>query len=186
MLAGHVAVGLGLKARYREVPFLLLLLSVVLLDVIWLVLVWREVEPLRFFFAAGARQCDFHEAVYSHSLFWSCFYALVVFLLFVRAEQQRQWAVPLSLGVLSHWLLDALVHSDLPFANFGADLRLGIGLFSLSPLLALGLESVIAFTGWWLYCRSRASEMKSPWPGWMSLAVLLLLFLFSGLAGRIF
>src|SRR5262245_19717790 len=109
MLAGHFAVGLALKARYHKVPLLAILFSTLLLDWILLVLVWQKVEHFHFVtMANGGTQLDLHDAVYSHSLFWSLFYAVVTFLVFVRAEGQRHWSVPLGLGMFSHWVLDAL------------------------------------------------------------------------------
>ena len=173
MLAGHFAVGLALKARYREVPLPALLLSTQLLEVIWFVLAWQGVEHFRLFFLLnGTLQLDLYDVQYSHALFWSLFYMAAVFIIFVRAEGQRHWAVPLSLGVFSHWLLDAISYADLPFANFGPDLRFGLGLSSHSSLLALGCESGIVLMGWWIYYRSRRATASATWPLWLSLAIL--------------
>jgi len=176
MLSGHFAMGLALKARYREVPLLVLLFSVQLLDWIWLVLAWRGVEHFRLFFAAnGTLQLDLYDVRYSHALFWSLFYAAGVFIVFVRAEGQRHWAVPLSLGVLSHWLLDAMSYSDLPFANFGPEIRFGLGLSSLSPFWVFGLEGSIVLLCWWIYYRSRRATASAAWPLWLGLAILVLM-----------
>ncbi len=179
MLAGHLAVGLALKARYREVPLLVLLFSVQLLDWIWLVLAWQGVEHFRIFFATqGPLQLDLYDVRYSHAMFWSVFYGAAVFILFARAEGRRHWAVPLGLGIFSHWVLDAIWYSDLPFANFGPELRLGLGLNSLSPFLTLGLEGGLVMLCWWIYYRSRRAMASGALPLWLSLG-LLVLMLFS-------
>lgn len=176
MLAGHFAVGLALKARYHKVPLLAILCSTLLLDWIWLVLVWQEVEHFRLLFPMEDWiQLDLYDVAYSHSLFWSLFYAVAAFLVFVRAEGQRHWAVPLGLGVLSHWVLDALFYANLPFANFGPSTHFGLGLASLSPVLALCSEGVIVLAGWWTYYRSRRVATSVRWPLWLSLVILIVM-----------
>ncbi|MGH7491472.1 MAG: hypothetical protein ACREOO_03650 [bacterium] len=176
MLAGHFAVGLALKARYHKVPLLAFLCSALLLDWILLVLVWQDVEHFRLVVMAnGLRQLDLHDAVYSHSLFWSLFYAVVTFLVFVRAEGERHWAVPLGLGVFSHWVLDALFYDHLPFANFGPRTDFGLGWASLSSVLAFGCESVVVLAGWWIYFHSRRVPTSAQWPFWGVLMVLILM-----------
>jgi len=176
MLAGHFAVGLALKSRYDKVPLLALLLAVNLLDWIRLVLLWQGVEPFQLVTSISAGlQPDFHQARYSHALFWSLFYAAGVWIVFVRAEGQRHWAVPLSLGVLSHWLLDAILDAPLPFANFGPDLYLGLGWRNTSPMFAVAIEGAVVCAGWWLYYCKRRGAASRRWPLWLSLVVLLVL-----------
>jgi len=155
MFAGHFAIALALKARYRNVPLWGLLLAAQLCDVVWLVLMALNVEHYRLFFApSGVLHLDLYDAPYSHALFWTAFYALQVFLLFVRADGQRHWAVPLSLAVLSHWLLDWLVCAPaLPFANFGPEIKFGANLADTFPFAGLMLEAVIVLACWRVYDR---------------------------------
>jgi hypothetical protein len=176
MLAGHFAVGLALKARYHQVPLLAILCSTLLLDWIWLVLVWQEVESSRLVLMSnGMARLDLYDVAYSHSLFWSAFYAVVTFLVFVRAESERHWAVPLSLGVFSHWVLDALLYDNLPFANFGPRTDFGLGWASLSSALALGCEGVVVLAGWWIYFHSRRVPASAQRPFWVVLGVLIMM-----------
>ena len=178
MLAGHLAFGLALKARYRATPLLVILFSVLLLDWLWLVLVWQGVEAFQVVETASEMwQRDLHGACYSHGLFWAFFYALCVFLVFVRAEGQRHWAVPLSLGVFSHWLLDSLGFANLPFANFGPALNLGFGLSAVSPILSLLVEGMIVLLGWGIYYRSQRGTASARWLLRASLVALVVLLL---------
>lgn len=155
MFIGHFAVGLVIKARFQRVPMVLILLSVQLVDWIWLVLAWLGEEHSRLLPAGGLHYVQFDHVPYSHSLFWMGFYSLVVFLLFIGARAQRHWALPLSLGVLSHWPLDWLVHhADLPLANFGPATQLGLGLQAFSPMAAHGLELLLLLVGWGVYYRT--------------------------------
>lgn len=156
MFIGHFAAALVIKARFPRVPIVLILLSVQLLDWIWLVLAWLGEEHSRLIPAGGLHYVQFDYVPYSHSLFWMGFYSLVVFLLFIGARAQRHWALPLSLGVLSHWPLDWLVHyADLPLANFGPAVQLGLGVQVFSPIAAHGLELLLLLTGWGVYSRVR-------------------------------
>jgi hypothetical protein len=65
-----------------------------------------------------------------------------------------EWALWLGAAVLSHWLLDLLVHRpDLPLV--GDSMRLGLGLWNVPPL-ALALEMIALFGGLWLYLQRTA------------------------------
>jgi hypothetical protein len=56
--------------------------------------------------------------------------------------------------VLSHWLLDALVHRpDLPLAP-GGTLRIGAGLWQSAPSLAIAIEVLIFVAGAALFWRT--------------------------------
>lgn len=175
MLAGHLAVGLAFKARYRNVPTWALLGAAILLDGLWILLTFLRVEHYRLFLNLnGALRTDWYGALYSHSLFWSAFYALIVFLLFVRAEGQRHWAVPLSLALFSHWLLDWLIaDASLPFANFGPRRYFGLGLANIFPRADFVLEGFIVLAGWWVYDR-RIKEIAAK-RNWLRGAILLVL-----------
>ncbi len=185
MFAGHFAVGLALKSRYRNVPTWALLFATQLCDGLWIILSWLDKEHFRLFFTpSGVLRLDLYDAAYSHSLFWSAFYALVVFLLFVRAEGQRHWAVPLSLAVFSHWFLDWLIVApSLPFANFGPAVKFGAGLGEIFPLADLLLEAVIVLAGWRVYDRSISSARSRT--RWGILAVLIVALLSPRLLQRL-
>lgn len=179
MLAGHLAVGLAFKARYRNVPTWALLCAAILLDGLWILLTFLRVEHYRLFLTLhGELGVDWYGALYSHALFWSAFYALIVFLLFVRAEGRRHWAVPLSLAVFSHWLLDWLIaEAALPFANFGPHWYFGLGLGNIFPRADFILEGIIALAGWWIYNRQFKIAATKSWPRGAILFVLLVLWI---------
>ncbi|NUO78782.1 hypothetical protein HUU05_01795 [candidate division KSB1 bacterium] len=189
MFAGHFAIGLALKARYRKAPTWALLLAVQLCDWIWIVLYFLQVEHFRLFFPLqGAMQLDLYDVPYSHSLFWSAFYALVVFLLFVRADGQRHWAVPLSLAVFSHWVLNWLMLPPiLPFANFGPTIKFGLGLGELFPFAELVFEALIVFSCWWAYDRRLQNTTAArSWASWAILGVLIVLLILPLTLPRLF
>jgi membrane-bound metal-dependent hydrolase YbcI (DUF457 family) len=63
---------------------------------------------------------------YSHSLAANVLLSCIVFLIFWIVKN-KEWGVVLSIGVLSHWFLDTLVHlPDMPL--FHNSLKVGLGL----------------------------------------------------------
>lgn len=189
MFAGHFAIALAFKARYRTVPLSALLLAALLCDVLWLVLTALNVEHYRLYFALnGALHLDLYDVPYSHSLFWTAFYAMQVFLLFVRADGQRHWAAPLSLAVLSHWVLDGLVCAPtLPFANFGPSIKFGANLANLFSFAGLLLEAVLVLACWRVYDRSMKETVAGKrWERGAILIVLIVLLLAPEVLRRIY
>ncbi len=174
MFAGHFAFAFALKARYRTVPMWALLLATNLCDAVWLILTARGVEHFRLYLTlAGVVRIDLYDVPYSHSLFWAAMSALLVYLLFVRAEHERHWAVPLSIAVFSHWTLDWLMSAPLlPFANFGPAVKFGLGLAELFPYAGLLFELLFVLACWWVYDR----QVKTA-PRWERKIILVMLLL---------
>ena len=74
---------------------------------------------------------------YSHSLFYNLIFAVLIFSLFQRSISLK-WGIALSIGVISHWFLDAIVHvKDLPL--FLNSYKVGLGLWIL-PMTAFVIE----------------------------------------------
>ena len=86
---------------------------------------------------------EFTSYPYSHSLVLGGALSLVPALFAGVIYQSVLVGVLFWLGVLSHWILDAVVHlTDLPVRGWGrSDCRVGLGLWS-RPRLAFALEYV--------------------------------------------
>ena len=161
MLAGHIATAFAIKARARKVPLVMILIACMLFDIIAVVLVMLDVERFPGLITMAPRyEGEILRAAYSHSLFWAAFYAVIVFLLFVKADGQRHWALPLSLGTFSHWILD-LVNYRLPFANFGSEQSFGLALSFKTPVAAVGLEVALVAVLWSVYYRAERTNRTS-------------------------
>src|SRR5205823_11712807 len=97
---------------------------------------------------------DLYYMPYTHSLLaailWSAG-ALLVYRWFARPVAGEKARVVVALAVLSHWILDFLVHRpDLPLYDNTA--KVGLGLWNV-PAVALGLEALLLFGAMWLYVR---------------------------------
>jgi hypothetical protein len=177
MFAGHVGAGLLLGRGARGVNPGWFIGAGLLLDL----LLWG-------FVLAGWESAlvpaDFprrHQAAFvfpwSHGLLMSLAWAAIAAaaaLLLIRLPQAARWraAVLIAAAVLSHWLLDALVHApELPLAGPGSA-KLGLGLWQHMGA-ALVLESLLVVAGLGLYLRG------SGWsrPRMITLSVLCLVLL---------
>jgi len=159
MFVGHYGVSFAAKKIDRSIPLWVLFLAVQLLDILWAPLVLLGIEKVRIVPGAPASTAlDFYYMPYSHSLtgalVLSCV-AAAAYMMFARPADARS-SVIVGLAVLSHWLLDFIVHvHDLPL--FGDSAKVGLGLWS-APIISLVLEGVILFGGMWIYLRGRLRQ----------------------------
>ena len=149
MFIGHYAVGFALKKRSREVPLWLLFLSVQFVDILAFLFVLLGIEQIAYNPSPNPFLRTILEYVpFSHSLFANALLSLVVLLTFWKFKT-KEWGITLSVGVFSHWFIDALVHAgDMPL--FHDSLKVGFGLWQF-PWIAYLLElSVFVLAGYYL------------------------------------
>lgn len=103
---------------------------------------------------------DLYDMPYTHSLFGACAWGLAL-ALFVRVTM-RDWAAA-GIGfavVVSHWLLDFLVHvPDLTLA--GSPPKLGLGLWN-HPAVEIPLELGLLLGTAWYYAHKRGLAITNP------------------------
>ena len=175
MFIGHFGAGLVAKKFAPRVSLGMLFLSAQFIDLLWptlLLLGWERVR-----IAPGETPgvpLVFEHYPLSHSLFAVGMWAVVIGLIyyFIRREKRGAWVI--GLAVVSHWVLDLVVHvPDLPL--YPGD----------SPLLGLGLWQSVAWTqvveftllglGVWLYTRvTKATNGRGRW-GFVGLIVFLVI-----------
>lgn len=158
MYAGHFAVALALKAVRPAAPAWALAAGTGLLDLVFGGLVAAGVEG----FAPDFARSHLLVIPWSHSLLG----AVVLAAGFVLCFRGRGGGVMLAIAaaVLSHWLLDLLVHRpDLPLWPCGT-LRLG-GFAWFGPVSGWA-ETVLTVTGAGLYAGAarRATDFGRFWP----------------------
>ena len=175
MFIGHFGVGFGAKRLAPGVSLGTLFLAAQLADLIWPTMLLLGVEEVRIDPGITVvTPLDFVSYPYSHSLF-----ALVLwggaFSFAHRLARRSRAAVGFLLAVLvvSHWVLDLVVHRpDLPLA-LGGPQRYGLGLWNSVPG-TLAVELPLFLGGVFLYVRSTAPRDRT---GTIALAGLVLFLL---------
>lgn len=161
MLAGHVGVGLAIAARRREVNAAVYVGAALLLDLALWALILLGVEDARIDASFATDHSPIFRFPYSHSLAAAALWALAAGACLLLRRRVWGSAAAVVLAVLSHWALDAIVHTrDLPFAPGHAQ-GLAFALWRHLPV-ALAIESLVAVAGVLLYLaapgRSRANK----------------------------
>lgn len=163
MFAGHYAAGFGAKAAAPKVSLGTLFFAAQFLDLLWPTLLLLGVEHAAINGAGARLPLSFTDYPISHSLLtvlgWSAVFGLAHFAL----RRDGRAALVLGAAVLSHWLLDLVVHiPDLPLAP-GTTARLGLGLWR-HPMLASTLELTLFTAGVLIYLRTtRPTNARGKW-----------------------
>lgn len=174
MFLAHFGIGFGAKAAAPKASLGTLFLAAQLIDLLWPTLLLLGIERVNIL-ADGSRHppLDFVYYPYSHSLLavmiWAALFAGIYYVL----RLSRIVAVVLGLAVISHWLLDLIVHyPDLPLYPGNSPL-LGFSVWS-SPIIALALEFAVFALGLWLYLRTtKAIDATGKWALWSLVALLM-------------
>lgn len=177
MFIGHFGVGFGAKALAPNVSLGSLFLAAQFIDLLWptfllLGLERVEIQP------GITKVTPLHFVHYplSHSLLAVLGWAVLFALVYQFVRRYPRGTIVLALAVVSHWLLDLIVHRpDLPL--YPGSTLVGLGLWS-SVTATLAVELAIFFIGLWLYFRSTAADdAVGRWALWGLVGFLLLIYL---------
>jgi len=154
MFIGHYGPSFAIKAVRPAIPLLLLFIAVQLVDVAWAVLVLLGIEKVRIVPGITASNpLDLYYMPYTHSLAAAVLWAGAAIVLCKSLPGVRMWSAAawIGLAVLSHWILDLLVHRpDLPL--YDDTMKVGLGIWNY-PAIALFLEVLLLFGGMIMYLR---------------------------------
>jgi membrane-bound metal-dependent hydrolase YbcI (DUF457 family) len=182
MFIGHFGVGFGAKAAAPKASLGTLFLASQFVDLLWPSLLLIGAERVRI--VPGITRVtplDFESYPISHSLLavvgWGVLFALV----YQAVRKYPRGAVVLAVAVVSHWLLDLIVHRpDLPLIPGGV--RVGFDLWASLPG-TLAVETVIFAVGVALYLRKTAArDAVGKW-ALLALIVFLMVVYFGNLFG---
>jgi hypothetical protein len=177
MVIGHYALGMAAKRWAPRTSLGTLFAAGALLDLIWPVLVLAGIEIVTI--TPGATvvtPLTFVSYPWSHSLVMSVAWGILFGTLYLLFRRYLVGAIIIALLVVSHWLLDFLVHvPDLPLVPGGGP-RLGLGLWNSLPA-SLVVELGLFALGVWIYTRTtRAHDLAGQWGLIGLIGFLLLIF----------
>ncbi|MCK0101321.1 hypothetical protein [Pseudohalocynthiibacter sp. F2068] len=151
----HAVTALILKKTFPEAPLLGLILTTEAVEYLW---VGLNIVGLEKTDIGPEMQSvsDVHlvHMPFSHSVGTSVILAAVLGLIVFwhGGKAAKAIALALSLGVFSHIVLDLIVHApDIAVFPFFNPSKLGTGLYTNQPLLALALETVWGILCWWIF-----------------------------------
>jgi hypothetical protein len=160
MYFGHYGIGLALKKYVKGLSLGWLFLSVQFVDLLAMSLLLIGVERVNII--PGLTATSSMEYVYfpfSHSLVAFLVWASVFYIIFRLVEikpglKKSRVALMLALGVLSHFVLDVIVHTpDLPILG-NDSFMMGLGLWNYHPIINYVVEGAILLVGLYLYLRA--------------------------------
>jgi len=158
MFIGHLAVGLASKGAAPRSSLGWLMAAPLMLDLLWPVFLILGIERVRI--APGDTAFTplaFDSYPWSHSLAMTALWAGLFGGGYFLATRYARGATVIALGVVSHWVMDALTHRpDLPLAP-GWPTMVGYGLWS-SPAATLLIEIGIFAAAVWFYVRTTVAR----------------------------
>ena len=183
MFLGHFAVAMGAKRVVPKTSLGTTFLAAQFADLLWPILVLLGIERVRISPGIMARSSlDFQHYPYSHSLLALTVFGVLLGLVYFAVTRYRAGAVAVAILVVSHWVLDVIVHRpDLPL-SLGGQTRVGFGLWNSvvgTLLVELGLYAV----GLFLYLRSTTARDGVGRYGFWALVLVLLAISFGDAFG---
>lgn len=183
MFIAHFGVGFGAKSIVPKVSLGMLFLAAQFIDLLWPTLLLLGLEQVRI--VPGATVVTplvFESYPISHSLIAVIGWALLLGVGHYLLRRDTRVSLILATLVISHWLLDLIVHQpDLPLYP-GSMTLAGLNAWSSLPLTLL-LEGSVFAAGVGLYARSTtAADATGRW-GFYGLVVFLLLTYAANLFG---
>jgi hypothetical protein len=174
MFVGHFGLAFGAKKAAPTVSLGALFLACQFADLLWPLLLLLGVEQVAI--TPGittVTPLDFVSYPYSHSLLMLCVWGLLIGAVYVVATRSAIAAgVTLGLLVVSHWVLDVIVHRpDMPLTPTGAT-RLGLDLWS-SLAATFVVEFAIFGAGVYIYARATTARDRIGSIGLWALVVFL-------------
>jgi hypothetical protein len=153
---------LAAKAAKDTIPLWILFFAVQMLDVFWSIFVLLGIEKVRI--APGitaTNPLDLYYMPYTHSLLGAILWSIAAGVAYYMLRRAEGWSAGAIVGaaVLSHWVLDWLVHRpDLPL--YDNSFKVGLGLWN-HPAFAFMLEIAVLFGGMSLYMKTTKAVARS-------------------------
>jgi len=160
MFIGHFGAGFGAKKIDPKPSLGTLFLAAQFIDLLWPFFIILGIEKVEIVPGVSAfNPLDFTYYPFSHSLFAVIVWAVAFFVVYFVIKKNFKSAMLLGLLVISHWVLDLIVHiPDLPIFP-GGSVKVGFGLWN-SIAGTIIVEGLIFIGGVYLYFKSTNAENK--------------------------
>ena len=153
----HAATGLIIKKIYPDVPMAVILVSVQLIEVLWVVLNFFGVEKTTTESRVqSVSDVHLEYMPFSHSLVSTAVLAAGAWIFLDLGFKAVDIGTAVALGICSHLVLDLISHArDIVIAPFLDSRKFGLGLYE-KPSLAFVFETIYGIFCWWVYGGSTA------------------------------
>ncbi|MBA2291223.1 MAG: hypothetical protein H0W15_02075 [Gemmatimonadales bacterium] len=174
MFVGHAGLAFAARARYRDVPLGTLMAAAFALDLIWPLLVLAGLETVTVDPAVvGFTPLVFTWYPWSHSLLMVVGWGVVAALIVRARGHRREVGMLVALLVVSHWVLDVVVHHpDLPFWPGAGTALAGLGLWNSVPG-TLAVEGLLFAGGVAMYWRRTVARSWQGASGFWALVIVM-------------
>lgn len=173
MFIGHFGLGLASKRINRPPSLAIIFVAVQFLDLLWPIFCLLGIETFQIEVGnTKLTPLNFTYYPYSHSLLMAIVWGLLFGVIYFFTTKNRSGSFLLAGLVLSHWILDFIVHRpDLPVTPFN-DLKVGLGLWNY-PAIETILESGLFFLGIYIYDSSVKPKRKISF--WLLIGLLVII-----------
>lgn len=173
MFIGHYGVGLAAKKWDKKPSLGTYFIACQFMDLLWPVFLLLGIEKVEIVQSNNPfLSLNFISYPYSHSLLGAIFWSVLFGAIYYLIRKDVRSSIILGLVVVSHWILDFIVHiPDLQIIPWSS-LRVGLGLWN-SVVFAVIIEGLIFFIGFYFYLKSTKSKNKRGQIGLWGLIIFL-------------
>ncbi len=161
MFIGHFGVAFAAQKAAPKPSLGTLFIAAQFIDLLWPFFLILGLEKVKISPGiTNVTPLDFVHYPFSHSLAGVIFWAVLFGGFYYFLRKDKRTSIVLGILVLSHWVLDLLVHRpDLPVLP-GVDLFVGFNLWN-SYIATILLEGIIFATGIYFYVKNTSAKNKT-------------------------
>jgi len=162
---GHLAPGFAAKSVTPQAPLWLLLIAGETNDILYFLFSFLGIEQKAVItimnFDQGVKYLTPGSNPWSHGLFMSMIWAIIAAAIAFLFYRDRRTSAVIGLVVFSHWVLDFLMHSNLPLLFDGSP-QVGLGLENsgIGFLFMTALDLVLLAAGIAVYFKTRKQKTQ--------------------------
>lgn len=183
MFIGHFGVGFAGKKFSKSASLGTYFMAAQWIDLLWPILLLLGIEKVKIEPGiSNVTPLNFNYYPFTHSLAAAIIWGVIFGVIYFLIKKNAKTSIILGVFVVSHWVLDFLVHiPDLPIFP-GSELKVGLGLWN-SFTATIILEGLIFGIGIYLYYKVTKTKNKTGTYSLIGLVVFLILIYISNLFG---